>query len=56
MTLSLEKRLITAKEAPSPYEVRLTSLETNPVFQCLGEIFSYLLNVSHLIQLEFLSH
>ena len=25
-----------AKEAPSPHEVRLTLLETNPVFHCLG--------------------
>ena len=39
MTLSLERWLIRAKEALSPYEVRLTSLETNPVFQCLGDIF-----------------
>ena len=27
---------ITAKVAPSPHEVRLTPLDTNPVFQCLG--------------------
>ena len=26
-----------AKEAPSPHEVRLASLDTNPVFQCLGD-------------------
>ena len=26
-----------AKEALSPHEVRLTPLDTNPVFQCLGE-------------------
>ena len=26
---------ITAKVAPSPHEVRLTPLDTNPVFQCL---------------------
>ena len=25
-----------AEEAPSPHEVRLTSLDTNPLFQCLG--------------------
>ena len=27
-----------AKEAPSPHEVRLTSLDTNPVSQCLGDV------------------
>ena len=27
-----------AKKAPSPREVRLTLLDTNPVFQCLGDI------------------
>ena len=26
-----------AKEAPSPHEVRLTSLYTKPVFQCLRD-------------------
>ena len=26
-----------AKEARSPHEVRLNSLDTNPVFQCLGD-------------------
>ena len=25
-----------AKEAPSPHEVRLTLLDTNPIFQCFG--------------------
>ena len=37
-----------AKEAPSPHEVRLAPMGTNPVFQCLGgkyvricEIFDY---------------
>ena len=25
-----------AKEAPSPHEVRMSPLETNPVFQSLG--------------------
>ena len=28
-----------AKEAPSPQEVRLTPLDTNPVFQCLGDTY-----------------
>ena len=32
-----------AKEAPSPYEVRLAPLDTNPVFQCLGDCISYVL-------------
>ena len=30
-----------AKEAPSPYEIRLTPLDTNPVFQCLGDNLVY---------------
>ena len=27
-----------AKEAPSPHEVRQAPLDTNPVFQCLGDL------------------
>ena len=27
-----------SKEATSPHEVRLTPLDTNPAFQCLGEM------------------
>ena len=26
-----------AKKAPSPHEVRMAPLDTNPVFQCLAE-------------------
>ena len=37
MTLSLEGFSTKAKEAPSPHEVRLALLDTNPVFQCLWE-------------------
>ena len=34
-----------AKEAPSPHEVRLTPLDTKPVFQCLrDDIFQCLKN------------
>ena len=36
MTPSLEGSPTKAKEAPSPHEVRLAPLDTNPVFQCLG--------------------
>ena len=36
---SLERWATKAKEATSPHEVRLTLLDTNPVFQHLGEIF-----------------
>ena len=36
MTPSLEGWLTKAKEAPSPHEVRLAALDTNPVFQSLG--------------------
>ena len=35
MTPSLEGWPIKAKEAPSPHEVRLVPLDTNPVFQSL---------------------
>ena len=35
MTPSLEGQSTKAKEAPSPQQVRLTPLETNPVFHCL---------------------
>ena len=34
---SLEGWPTKAKEAPSPHKVRLTLLDTNPVFQCLEE-------------------
>ena len=33
----LERWPTKAKEASSPHEVRLTLLDTNPVFQCLWE-------------------
>ena len=36
MTPSLEGWPTNAKEAPSPHEVRLAPLDTNPVFQSLG--------------------
>ena len=38
MTPSLEGSPTRVKEAPSPREVRLALLDTNPVFQCLGII------------------
>ena len=37
MTLSLEGLPTKAKEAPSAHEVRLALLDTNPVFQSLGD-------------------
>ena len=37
VTASLEKWTTKAKEAPSSHEVRLTPLDTNPIFQCPGE-------------------
>ena len=39
VTPSLEGWPTNAKEAPSPHEVRLASLDTNPVFQSLGDSF-----------------
>ena len=44
MTPSLKGSPTKAQEAPSPYEVTLALLDTNPVFQCLGEISMYLKN------------
>ena len=49
---SLERWPTKAKEAPSPHEVRLTPLDTNPVFQCLGEAqfsFAAYCWISHLV-------
>ena len=40
VTPSLEGWPTKAKEAPSPHEVRLALLDTNPVFQSLGVNFS----------------
>ena len=37
VTPSLEGLPTKAKEAPFPHEVRVAPLDTNPVFQCLGE-------------------
>ena len=37
MTPSLEGWPTKVKEAPSPHEVRLATLDTNPLFQCLGD-------------------
>ena len=39
MTSSLKGVPTKAKEAPSPYEVRLAPLDTNLIFQCLGVEF-----------------
>ena len=41
MTPLVEGLPAKAKEALSPHEVRLAPLDTNPVFQCLGEWVSY---------------
>ena len=40
MTPSLKGWQTKATEAP-PHEVRLTPLDTNPVFQCLEEMFKF---------------
>ena len=37
MTPSLEGWPTKAKEAPSPHGVIMAPLDTNPVFQCLGD-------------------
>ena len=41
MTPSLEGWPTKTKEAPSPYEVRLFPLDTNPIFQCLRDFNDY---------------
>ena len=38
VTSTLEGCSTKAKEVTSPHEVRLTLLNTNPVFQCLGSL------------------
>ena len=38
MTPSLEGSATKAKETPSPHEVRLALLDSNPVFKCLKEV------------------
>ena len=52
MTPSVEVSPTKAKDAPSPHEVRLAPLDTNPVFQCLGEkiLLSRSLNTVHLCE------
>ena len=47
MTPSLEGWPTKAKEAPSPHELRLALLDTNPVFQSLGEELSSVLSPLH---------
>ena len=42
MTPSLEGWPTKVKEAPSPHEIKLAPLDTNPVFQCIAELFSNL--------------
>ena len=41
MTPTLEGWPTKAKEAPSPHEVRLALLDTNPVFQNLIPVFHF---------------
>ena len=48
MIPSLEGLPTKAKEAPSPHEVRLSALDTNPVFHSLG-VLMILMIVSPLI-------
>ena len=51
MTQSLEGLLTKAKEAPSPHEVRLEPLDTNPVFQFLGvELISHFFGVPQMLK------
>ena len=53
MTPSLERWPTKAKEVPSPHEVRLAPLDTNPVFQSLGEEFKkYLGQKNHIIYVQ----
>ena len=42
MTPSLEGWPTKAKEAPSPHDIRLDRLDTNPIFECLGGKFDQL--------------
>ena len=49
MTPSLEGPPTKAKEAPSPHEVRLVLLDTNPVFQCLSENVTYIFKLIYIL-------
>ena len=46
MKPSLEGLPTKTKEAPSPDEVRLAPLDTNPVFQCNGNRDSNMIRIS----------
>ena len=52
MTASLEGSQTKAKEAPSPHEVRLALLDTNPVFQSLGGLCQSILEMKIISQLH----
>ena len=54
MTPSLEGWPTKGKEAPSPYEVRLTLLDTNPVFQGLWEIVYLAAGIDNCLPATFL--
>ena len=51
MTPSLEGWPTKAKETPSPHEVRLALLDTNPVFQYLGNFLKRLTQYPQLLLL-----
>ena len=48
---SLEGWPTKAKEEPSPHEVRLSPLDTNPVFECLEDKRHLLNHVKHFVSL-----
>ena len=51
MIPSLEGWPTKAKEAPSPHEVRLTPLDTNPVFDYLSiSLYVHWLTAEHIIK------
>ena len=49
MTPSLEGSPTKAKEAPSPHEVRLAPLDTNPVFHSLGDDINNIVKLKPII-------
>ena len=51
MTLSLEGLPTKAKEAPSPHEVRLAPLDTNPKFHSLRIVQAYILLIGQSLKI-----
>ena len=54
MIPSLEGWAIKAKDAPSSYDVRLTPLDTYPMFQCLEVMSNLILDMTVSLSVKFI--